>query len=106
VRVAPPAPSPSSRGGGSGDTFLGVTVDPRVAAGDGLKLSGTLPGSAAARAGLRSGDVLIRFAGVVVESFEALRREVQAKKPGEVVEILYLRDDETREAPATLGARP
>ena len=106
VRVAPPAPSPSSRGGGSGDTFLGVTVDARVVAGDGLKLSGTLPGSAAARAGLRSGDVLIRFAGVVVESFEALRREVQAKKPGEVVEILYLRDDETREAPATLGARP
>src|SRR2546430_10390154 len=50
VRVAPPAPSPSSRGGGSGDTFLGVTVDARVAAGGGLHLSGAPPGGAAARA--------------------------------------------------------
>jgi peptidase M28-like protein/PDZ domain-containing protein/PA domain-containing protein len=104
VRVMPSAPRPSARGGASGDAFLGVAVDAR-ATGDGLKLLATLPESAAARAGLRSGDVLIRFAGVVVESLEALRREVQARKPGERVEILYLRDDETREAPATLGVR-
>jgi aminopeptidase YwaD len=106
VKVAPAAPRPSSRGGASGAAFLGVTVDAKGAVGDGLTLSGALPGGAAARAGLRSGDVLIRFAGVVVESLEALRREVQAKQPGERVELLYLRDDETREATATLGVRP
>jgi hypothetical protein len=106
VKVAPAAPRPSSRGGASGDAFLGVAVDAKSTVGDGLTLSGTLPGGAAARAGLRSGDVLIRFAGVAVESLEALRREVQAKQPGERVELLYLRDAETREATATLGVRP
>src|SRR5207245_2784227 len=37
------APRPSSQGGTSGRAFLGALVDPRMA-GDGLKLSATLPG--------------------------------------------------------------
>ncbi len=99
------APRPSSQGGTSGGAFLGALVDPRMA-GDGLKLSATLPGSGAARAGLRAGDVLIRIAGVVVDSLEALRREVRARKPGDRVEILYLRDDDAHGVTATLGVRP
>jgi len=99
------APRPSSQGGVSGVAFLGAVVDPRMA-GDGLKLSATLPGSGAARAGLRAGDVLIRIAGVVVDSLEALRREVRARKPGDRVEILYLRDDDAHGVTATLGVRP
>ncbi len=99
------APRPSSQGGASGGAFLGAVVDPRMA-GDGLKLSATLPGSGAARAGLRAGDVLIRIAGVVVDSLEALRREVRARKPGDRVEILYLRDDDAHGVTATLGVRP
>ena len=104
VKAAPPAPRPSSQGGASGGAFLGAVVDPRMA-GDGLKLSATLPGSGAARAGLRAGDVLIRVAGVVVDSFETLRREVRARKPGDSVEILYLRDDDAHGVTATLGVR-
>ncbi|OLB00918.1 MAG: hypothetical protein AUH09_02665 [Candidatus Rokubacteria bacterium 13_2_20CM_70_12] len=104
VRAAP-ARRPSAPDGVAGGAFLGVVVDPRRA-GDGLALSATLPGSAAARVGLRSGDVLLRVDGVAVESLEALRREVLTKKPGERVAILYLRDEETHEVTATLGARP
>ena len=104
VRAAP-ARRPSAPDGVAGGAFLGVVVDPRRA-GDGLTLSATLPGSAAARVGLRSGDVLLRVDGVAVESLEALRREVLTRKPGERVAILYLRDDETHEVTATLGVRP
>ena len=104
VRAAP-ARRPSAPDGVAGGAFLGVVVDPRRA-GDGLALSATLPGSAAARVGLRSGDVLLRVDGVAVESLEALRREVLTRKPGERVAILYLRDDETHEVTATLGVRP
>ena len=104
VRAAP-ARRPSAPDGVAGGAFLGVVVDPRRA-GDGLPLSATLPGSAAARVGLRSGDVLLRVDGVAVESLEALRREVLTRKPGERVAILYLRDDETHEVTATLGVRP
>ena len=105
VRVAPAPPRPDAPDGAAGGAFLGVVVDPRRA-GDGLTLSATLPGSAAARVGLRSGDVLLRVDGVAVESLAALRREVLTKKPGERVAILYLRDDETHEVTATLGVRP
>lgn len=108
VKVAPPPPPPPRRntqGSASGIAFLGTLIDPQMV-GDGLRVSAPLPGSPAEDAGFRKDDVIIRFAGVAVESLEALRREVQARKPGESVKILYLRDREAHEATVTLGVRP
>ena len=50
------------------------------------------PGSAAERAGLRDGDVLVRVGGEPVNTFEELRNAIRARQPGDVVRLVYLRD--------------
>jgi hypothetical protein len=101
VRVAPP---PRRRVSASG-AVLGVTADGR-GAGDGLRVAGVLPGSGAARAGLRAGDVIVRLAGVSVGGLDEVRRVLAGRRPGDTLPLLYLRDGEARTTAATLGAAP
>jgi Iap family predicted aminopeptidase len=102
AKVTPPA---RRRGGDSGGgAFLGIASAPRAGA-DGLRLSSVLPGTGAARAGLREGDVIVRLAGVSVAGLEDLRAVIRARRPGDTVSVLYLRDGEPFTTSATLGTR-
>ncbi len=98
-------PPPSRRQGGTpGGAFLGIVALPRPGA-DGLRLASVLPGTAAAQAGLRDGDVIVRLGGSPVDGFEDLRSVVRARRPGDIVSVLYLRDGEAHATLATLGTR-
>ena len=55
-------------------------------------LSGVQPGSAADKAGLRPGDVVVTVDGEPVANFEALAARVARHGPGEVVRLEVLRD--------------
>lgn len=89
-----------------GVTIQGVTGD--LAAGLGLdKAAGALvsdvtPGGAAARAGLKRGDVILSYQGRAVADTNAFRNEVAATKPGSTVTLQVLRDGKTSEIKATL----
>jgi acetylornithine deacetylase/succinyl-diaminopimelate desuccinylase-like protein len=85
--------------------FLGVGSDGQGEA-DGLRLTRVVPDSAAARAGLREGDVLVRFDGRPVSGFEDLTAALRARQRGDEVRILYLRDGLEHDTVATLDARP
>ncbi|MCA3396622.1 MAG: site-2 protease family protein, partial [Roseomonas sp.] len=61
--------------------------------------------SAAARAGLASGDRIIAMDGQPVERFEALQRYVQAR-PGQAIEILVARGESQLKVIATPQPRP
>jgi aminopeptidase YwaD len=100
AKVPQPARRRSSAAGG---TFFGISAPPRGA--DGLRLASVVPGTAAAKAGLREGDVIVRFDGSSVEGFEDFRAMVQERKPGDTVSVLYLRDGEAHTTSATLGTR-
>lgn len=50
-------------------------------------------GSPAADAGLRSGDVLVEFNGMLVDSLDVLRNELEKLKIGETTSMVYLRRD-------------
>jgi hypothetical protein len=50
-------------------------------------LSAVQPGSAAARAGLRAGDVIVAAEGEPVASFEALTKRLATRGPGETVRL-------------------
>ena len=98
AKIAPPARRRgSTREAGA---FLGVGGD--ALGGDGARLAHVIPGSAADRAGLRDGDVLVRVDEVAVDGFEALRRVIRARQPGETVRLVYLRDGRDHETSATL----
>jgi aminopeptidase YwaD len=102
-------PSPRSRGsreaGAPAPVFFGVGTDDRPES-DGLRLTRIVPDSAAARAGLQEGDVLVRFGGRGVEGFEDLIAALRTHRRGDRVRVLYLRDGLEHDTTATLDARP
>ncbi len=90
-----------------GVTVQGVTGD--LAAGLGLdKAEGALvsdvtDGGAAAKAGLKRGDVILSYQGRPVIDTNAFRNEVAATKPGTTVTLKVKRDGSEREVKATLA---
>jgi hypothetical protein len=107
-----PESAPRSARGASGPAgsrpdgaFLGIGADVR-AGWDGVLIGSIVPGSAAERAGLRPGDVLVQLAGAGLHGFPELREQLGRRRPGETVAIVYLREGLDHETRATLGPRP
>ena len=85
--------------------FLGVGVDP-AKGGKGLLVRELTDGSAAEKAGLKEGDLLLKFDGKKPKDFEALVAAVRAHKPGDKVELVYRRGGEEKTVEVELGAAP
>ena len=104
-----PAPAPRSAragpGGSAGGAFLGIAADVR-AGWDGVRLGSIVPGSAAERAGLRAGDVLVRLADTGLHGFADLREQLGRRRPGETLRLVYLREGLDHATSVTLDARP
>jgi S1-C subfamily serine protease len=63
-------------------------------------------GSAAAKAGVQPGDVLLEIDGAKVDSVEDLYTALREKKPGDQVTLKVLRDGQETTLTATLESRP
>lgn len=72
---------------------------------DGVKLSGVRAGSPAEKAGLQTGDLIIRFDGKVVRNLEDFVFVLRGKRAGDRVEVVYRRGAEVRTTNAVLEAR-
>src|SRR5262249_40900931 len=83
--------------------FLGVILSSGRA---GLKVDEVLPGSPAAKAGLREDDDLLALNGKPVEDMEALHALLQKTKAGDSVRLKVRRGEEELELKATLERRP
>jgi len=105
VALTRPASSRDRRVAGGAPVFFGVATDGHAET-DGLRLTQIVAGSAAARAGLREGDVLVRFGAAPVDGFEDLVATLRGHRQGDQVGVLYLRDGLEHETTATLDARP
>jgi hypothetical protein len=101
----PPSRAPGPGEAGAPPVFFGVGSNGREES-DGLLLTRIVPDSAAARAGLQEGDVLVRFGGRGVAGFEDLLAALRTYRRGDRVGILYLRDGLEHDTTATLDARP
>jgi len=71
----------------------------------GMKISGTRPGSAAEKAGLKGGDILISFGGKSIKNIYDFTYLLGEYKPGDVVTIIVKRGAEEVTLSATLDAR-
>jgi serine protease Do len=64
---------------------------------DGAVISAVQPGSAAAAAGLRPGDVVVRIAGQPVNTAAELSQRIGAARPGDTLSLQVWRERATRE---------
>jgi len=84
--------------------FLGILLEHRGSEA-GVELSGVTPGGGAAAAGLAAGDVLVRIEDVDLvgkaDPGAALMEVVQALKPGDKVDLSYLRGRTTKTVAVT-----
>jgi hypothetical protein len=104
VRVAPLAP-PSGRGAGGYGPYFGSVPDFGESPGPGVRVSGVRPGSPAERAGLQTGDVIVRFAGVSIRTLDDFTFVLRTRRAGDMVEVTVLRDGVERTLRATLEQR-
>jgi hypothetical protein len=91
-------------GSGARRASLGTLPD-FAYTGRGVRISGVTPNSAAAAAGLREGDILLSFAGSVVNDLQIYSNLLRASAIGDAVAIELLRGDETLSLDVTLTAR-
>jgi serine protease Do len=71
---------------------------------DGALISGVAPDSAAAKAGLKSGDVVTAVNGEPIVRSGELSARIGLSAPGDKVTLSVVRDKQRREVQATLGA--
>ena len=100
--------------------YLGVKMAPVVVDG-GVPITEVVPDTPADDAGLRAatsrnlvdgqqvptgGDVIVEFDGQAVKSPTALQSAVDARRPGDTVSVVVLRNGDKRTIEVTLGVRP
>jgi S1-C subfamily serine protease len=73
--------------------------------GEGVRVQQVMPGSAAEAAGIESSDVIVAFDGQPVADLRSYSALLKAREPGDEVTVTVLRDGETIELVAILGAR-
>jgi hypothetical protein len=81
------------------------TIPDYAFAGPGVRITGTMPGSPAEKAGLQTGDVVMKLGEKTIASMRDFADALKAFAPGAKVTVTYQRDGQARTAEATLAAR-
>jgi len=84
----------------SSRTFLGVTTDEDD---KGARITDVTENSAAAKAGLKEGDIITRLDDTKIENQSQLSKAVTSHKPEDKVTVVFLRDGKEQKVVATLG---
>jgi serine protease Do len=95
--------------------WLGVQIQPvseavaqslGIPADEGALVAGVEKDSPAAKAGLKAGDLILRYDGKALQDFRGLPRLVAETKAGSRVQVRVLRQGRERDMPVTIGAMP
>ncbi|MGL4539399.1 MAG: Do family serine endopeptidase [Candidatus Rhabdochlamydia sp.] len=93
--------------------FLGVTLQPMdvdiakafgLSKPEGALISEVVPGSAADKAGLKQGDIILEYDNKPVKSSEGLKTEISLKSPGSTIQLKIKRNQETKQISVKLGS--
>jgi aminopeptidase YwaD len=101
IEIAAPSASGDSRGYGAS---LG-TIPDMTGSTAGVKISGVKAGGPAEAAGLIAGDIILSLDGKKLASLQDMTYVLRELKPGQEIEIVYLRDGKEKKTSAKLGKR-
>jgi hypothetical protein len=104
ARIEAPRGGGASGGRGYGP-FFGVVPDFGESTRPGVRVTGVRAGSPAEGAGLRAGDVLVRFGGVQVGTLDDLTFALRSHRAGDEIDVRWVRDGEEQHGRATLQER-
>jgi putative serine protease PepD len=90
----------------SASGYLGVELDRRRDGGSGALVSSVVAGSAAAKAGIEVGDVVVAVDDTPITGQAGLVATIRNLQPGDKVVVSLVRDGAPLEVTATLGERP
>jgi hypothetical protein len=99
----PHAGTPSSGGGGYGPYFGSIPDFGQTE--NGVKFSDVKPGSPAAKAGFKAGDVLVQFGDKPIKNLYDFTDALRRSKVGDVVQVTVLRDGKQVTASVKLEQR-
>ncbi len=72
----------------------------------GADLAQVLPGTPAAKAGLKAGDVVVKLDNKTIAGADGVSSVIGGKKPGDAMKVTYVRAGDTVTTTVTLTARP
>jgi S1-C subfamily serine protease len=98
-----PPPAPAT---GYGAWF--GSIPDMILSDPGIVLEGTTPGSPAAKAGLKKGDVIVEMAGGPVQDLRDMVDVLRAHAPGDTIKVVFWRDADAKQhtVKVVLGSRP
>jgi len=103
VTVVEDKPIAGSGGGGYGPYFGSIPDFGQTE--NGVKFSDVKPGSPAAKAGFKAGDVLVQFGDKPIKNLYDFTDALRRSKVGDVVEVTVMRDGQPVKAPVKLEQR-
>ena len=83
--------------------YLGVKLDSSAS---NARLAQVVPGTPAAEAGLKAGDVITAIDGNDVSTIDGVQSAISSKKPGDTIEVTYTRDGQSHTVTVKLTTRP
>jgi S1-C subfamily serine protease len=83
--------------------LMGVQMGEAVESG-GAPVTRLTPGSGAEKAGVKTGDILLKIDGAAITTSTGVSDSLSEKKPGDVVTVVLQRNGKTEEVKVTLGA--
>lgn len=86
--------------------YLGILVSPAEGGESGIVVREVTADSPAAKAGLKSGDRIIKIEDQEVQDVERFLKTVASKKPGDKLTLRVVRAGQEQNITATLGERP
>ncbi len=101
LKSAPPTENQKDNHG-----YLGVMIAPGAEGQRGVVVRDVAPGSPAAKAGLKSGDRIIKVGDQEPKDIEGFMKAVAVYKPGDRVKLMINRDGKEQMINAALGKRP
>ncbi|MGA2687130.1 MAG: M28 family peptidase, partial [Candidatus Korobacteraceae bacterium] len=104
ITVAEDKPMGGLSGGGGYGPYFGSIPD-FAEVKDGVRFSDVRPGSPAAKAGLKAGDILVQFDGKPIHNLYDFTDALRRSKVGQVVEVKVLRDGQPITASVKLEQR-
>ncbi len=93
----------SGAGGGYGPYFGSIPDFGQVE--NGVKFSAVKPGSPAAKAGLKAGDILVQFGDKPIKNLYDFTDALRRSKVGDVVDVTVMRDGKPMHVPVKLEQR-